>query len=122
MPDPISLLIGLAVVLAILILVKRAGQISAEQAHKLLDDDALLIDVRSPNEFEAEHLDKAVNIPLQSLSQGVSQLKIPATRPILAYCLSGTRSAMAVRTLRANGFKNAHNLGSLHRARKITVS
>ena len=121
MSDPTTLLVGLAVIVLVFVLVKRAGQISPEQARQLLAEDALILDVRSPGEFDADHLDQAVNIPLPDLSHGITKIEIPASRPILAYCLSGTRSSMAVRTLKANGFTNVHNLGSLHRAKKITA-
>jgi phage shock protein E len=121
MPDPTTLLVGLAVIVLVFVLVKRAGQISPDEAHKLIEEDALILDVRTPGEFESDHLDGAVNTPLTSLSADISDLQVPASRPILAYCLSGTRSSMAVRTLKSNGFTNVHNLGSLHRAKKITA-
>lgn len=119
MPDPLTLLIGFAVVVLVFMVVKRAGQVSADQARQLLDENALILDVRSPGEFDSGHLDNAVNVPLHSVSRGVTELQIPQSRPILAYCLSGTRSSMACRTLRAIGYTSVHNLGSLHRAQKI---
>lgn len=119
MPDPIILLIGLAVVVLVFIVVKRASQISPDEARQLIDQGALILDVRSPDEFDSGHLDGAVNVPLPTISQGIADLKVPATRPILAYCLSGTRSSLACRTLRSNGYTKAHNLGSLKRARTI---
>ena len=120
MPEPNTLLIGLALIVLVFFVVKRAGQISPQQARELLSHDALILDVRSPDEFDADHLDSAVNIPLPELSKGITEMEVPSSRPILAYCLSGTRSSLACRTLRANGFTNVHNLGSLNRAKKIT--
>ena len=119
MPDPSTLLIGFVVVLLVFKFVMMAGQVSPDQARKFLQSDALILDVRSTEEFESGHLDGAVNVPLPNLSAGISDLEVPSSRPILAYCLSGTRSSMACRTLRSNGYTNAHNLGSFSRAKKI---
>lgn len=120
MPDPTTLLIGFAVVILVFMVVKRAGQVSPDQARQLLENEALILDVRSPGEFDSGHLDGAVNIPLPTISQGISELEVPPSRPILAYCLSGSRSSMACRTLRSIGYNEVHNLGSLNRAKKIT--
>lgn len=119
MPEPSTLLIAFAVIIVVFLMVKRAGQVSPEEARQHLAHNALVLDVRSPEEFGSGHLDGAVNVPLASLSQGVTDLEIPRDRPILAYCLSGTRSSMACRTLRAIGYTQVHNLGSLNRAKKI---
>lgn len=90
----------------------RAGRISGPVAKKLVEDGARLVDVRSPGEYAGGHIDGAVNIPVQELSERVAELA-PNDKPIVVYCQSGMRSASAARFLRAAGFKSVHNLGAM---------
>lgn len=64
-------------------------------------DDAFLLDVREPAEFEAGHAPGAVLLPLGSLPDGLSQ--VPADRTVLCICRSGGRSAQATAFLREQG-------------------
>ena len=77
---------------------------------KLLDDGAILIDVRSKGEFASGHNPKSINIPLDDLNK--ESKKLDKTKTILLCCASGTRSAMAVGVLKKNGFQNVMNAGS----------
>ncbi|RTQ46738.1 molybdopterin-synthase adenylyltransferase MoeB [Hymenobacter gummosus] len=68
-----------------------------------------LLDVREPNEFEAEHLPGAILLPLSQLAAGVAQ--VPRQQPVVVYCRSGARSARAIQQLQADfGFDNLQNL------------
>jgi phage shock protein E len=71
---------------------------------------AVVIDVRSPAEYIMGHFAGSLNIPLQELPEKASNLAKDKT--ILLCCASGTRSGMAVATLKAKGFKNVINAGS----------
>ncbi|MBM4443686.1 MAG: CoA-disulfide reductase [Chloroflexi bacterium] len=66
-----------------------------------------LLDVREPQEYRQGHFEGAVNIPLHSLRERMSEL--PADREILAYCGVGQRSYYACRAMRLNGLR-AKNL------------
>lgn len=70
-------------------------------------DDALLLDVRNVDEFAAEHVEGAVNIPLSELRDRLHELN--PDQEIWVYCQVGQRAYYASRTLRLNGF-NAYNL------------
>lgn len=75
--------------------------------------DGLILDVRSPQEYELWHIPGAVNIPLGKLR---SQLdKIPRDRRVYLYCKVGFRSYLAYRLLRQRGIANLATLagGSL---------
>jgi NADPH-dependent 2,4-dienoyl-CoA reductase/sulfur reductase-like enzyme/rhodanese-related sulfurtransferase len=61
-----------------------------------------VLDVREPEEFDSGHADGAINIPLHSLRDRMSEL--PRDREILVYCAVGQRSYYASRALRLNGF------------------
>lgn len=101
------------------IFIKRMGQISADDAVKLLQSGAVLLDVRTPGEFAGGSVGMAENLPLDEISARAAEVLVDKNRPILVFCLSGTRSAMAKRFLQNSGYTNVHNLGSLLRAKSI---
>ncbi len=73
----------------------------------LAETDALIVDVRSAADFEAGHIEGALNIPLAELRTRMTEL--PHDRKIWVYCRVGQRSYYATRALRLNGF-NTQNL------------
>ena len=74
---------------------------------------AVIIDVRTPAEFAAGHIDGAVNIPYDQIDQGISTIKAAKKDSlILLYCHSGRRSALAMQTLAQRGFKRVYDGGS----------
>lgn len=75
-------------------------------------NNASIIDVRTPGEFEDGHYPGAVNIPLNELPQRLEELE-DMKKPIVAYCRSGARSSMAVSILKQNGLNEVYNAGGL---------
>jgi phage shock protein E len=71
---------------------------------------ALLVDVRSPDEFGVANAPGTVNIPLGDLGSRLSE--IPKTAPVVVCCASGTRSGMARMVLKKNGYTDVHNVGA----------
>ncbi len=71
------------------------------------ESDAMMIDVRDPDEYKQDHLDEAVNIPIDELRRRMSE--IPKEREIWAYCFVGQRSYFAARTLLQYGY-NVKNI------------
>jgi rhodanese-related sulfurtransferase len=104
---PAALIIGFLVF-------KQLGQISSAKAKELVKNGAALLDVRSPAEFGSGHLPGAKNMPVQELGAHVKKLGAK-DQPIVVYCASGTRSAMARSMLKAQGFTQVFNLGSMGR-------
>ncbi|MBM4781845.1 MAG: rhodanese-like domain-containing protein [Archangiaceae bacterium] len=80
----------------------------------MVKEGAKLVDVRSPGEFSSGHLPGAINVPLQELGAQVKKLG-EKDKPVVLYCASGTRSAMACSTLKGLGFTQVFNLGSMGR-------
>jgi len=76
----------------------------------LLQKGAVIIDVRTPNEFRGGHIKTALNIPLNNLASQVSKIK--KDKPVITCCASGMRSASAKSFLQSNGFKEVYNGGS----------
>lgn len=73
-------------------------------------ENALVLDTRSMAEFKTGHIVDAVNIPLNNLGKQLKTLEKHKGRPIITCCRSGSRSAMACKTLKKAGFESVHNL------------
>ena len=73
-----------------------------------LKDKGLVVDVRSPDQYEKEHIPGAINIPLDKLEEKLGEL--PRDRPIVVYCGSSrcTASLKAARLLSEKGFTNIY--------------
>jgi phage shock protein E len=114
---------GVVLVLAIgYMSMKRSGQISPKDASEFLRNGAMLIDVRSADEFESGHIMQASNIPLDKVEMMALSVIRDRNKVLLLHCSSGVRSNMAKKKLTEMGFKNAYNLGSYERARKIVTN
>lgn len=75
---------------------------------------AVIIDVRTPQEFAAGHIDGAVNIPFDRIGQGIQSIKgLKKDSTILVYCRSGRRSGIAKTTLEQRGFKQILDGGGM---------
>ncbi len=77
-----------------------------------IKNGAAIVDVRTPAEFADEHYKGALNIPVNQLASRMSEIG-PKDRPVVLYCASGARSAMAARMLKAAGFSDVTNAGGL---------
>lgn len=76
-----------------------------------IEQGAVIVDVRTPQEFAADHLDNAKNYPLSELDKHFAN--IDKDTRIVLYCRSGNRSGQAFRYLQSQGFTNLHNAGGL---------
>jgi rhodanese-related sulfurtransferase len=75
----------------------------------LLNQGAVILDVRTKAEYQSGHIKGSINIPLQSLETGIGKLK--KDKPIITCCASGMRSATAKGILQSKGFKEVYNGG-----------
>lgn len=98
-----------AVLVAKVLLTRRTP--SAVVAEKL-EAGATIVDVRSETEFQGGAYRDAINLPLGVLSGKLH--RIPKDRPVVVYCASGSRSAVAARILKKAGFADVSNAGGLH--------
>lgn len=91
---------------------KLAGyaSVAPEQAVRLMNDGAFVLDVRSIDEFRTGHLNNARNISIADLAQKIATLTDHKESPTLVYCESGARSARACSMLTKAGFTQLHNL------------
>ena len=75
---------------------------------------AFLIDVRTGPEYEAGHIEGAINVPLVSIHYIVNHVR-DIEAPVYVYCQSGARSGQAASMIREMGFKNVKNVGGVNR-------
>jgi phage shock protein E len=76
---------------------------------ELMDKGAVIIDVRTPGEFQSGHISGSVNIPLQELSKNLNRIKKDI--PLITCCASGMRSASAKSILLSKGYTEVYNGG-----------
>ncbi|MFA6504749.1 MAG: rhodanese-like domain-containing protein [Treponemataceae bacterium] len=79
---------------------------------EMIKAGARIVDVRTEDEFSDEAYPGAVNIPVGVLPNRMKELE-PKDKPIVVYCASGARSAMAAKMLKASGWKDVVNAGGL---------
>jgi rhodanese-related sulfurtransferase len=66
--------------------------------------DVYVIDIREESDYEAGHIEGAVNIPIRTLAENLNQ--IPSDRPVVIYCASGLRAGLSLSVLRSLGYDN----------------
>jgi len=86
--------------------------LNAKQFYEMIqkEKDVIILDVRTPQEYQEGHISNAINIPVQILGQQLDKLNNFKDKKILVYCRSGHRSAIASQILDRAGFKNVYNL------------
>lgn len=72
--------------------------------------DAILLDVRTPDEFSEAHIANAKNMDWNSAGFKAEAAQLDKSKPVFVYCLSGGRSASSIEFLQANGFKEVYEL------------
>ena len=82
-------------------------EISPDRAGELIESGALLVDVRKPYEWEAGRIAGAQHIEMNDLANSTES--VPRDRPVVFYCRSGSRSALAAAAFRQAGW-DAYNL------------
>ena len=74
--------------------------------------DAVLLDVRTPQEYREGHIPGSKNVPLQQLDR-VTAVVNDKDIPLFVYCYSGARSRQATGILRNMGYTNVNNIGGI---------
>lgn len=99
--------------LAFVVIQRRMGgrNVSTQVVKEKLDSGAVIVDVRTPEEFRTGAYPGAKNIPLSELGQRLAE--IPKDRTVVLYCASGMRSATAAQVMRRAGFADVVNAGGL---------
>jgi phage shock protein E len=107
-------LIYLAIGIIAVIILKRllgGGKVASSIVKQKLESGAMIVDVRTPDEFRDGAYPGAMNIPLSELGRRLAE--IPKNRPVVLYCASGARSSSAARAMKQAGYADVINAGGL---------
>lgn len=77
-------------------------------------EGSVILDVRTVSEYKGGHIPKSINIPVDEISKVSVEYQDKAT-PFFVYCLSGARSAGAVRIMNQMGYENVVDMGGISR-------
>jgi glyoxylase-like metal-dependent hydrolase (beta-lactamase superfamily II)/rhodanese-related sulfurtransferase len=88
----------------------HVGQVSAEDLHEAATGSSsiALVDVRSPLEYEDNHIKGAINIPVPDLRTRYSELD--PSKPTYLICSTGQRSSLGTSILKQHGFEHVYNI------------
>ena len=86
---------------------------AARQGWELIGNGALLIDVRSANEYQSGHIEGSLNIPHQEIEALENAIGPEKDRQIVLYCRSGRRAGKALSALEKQGYRNIFNASGL---------
>lgn len=105
-------IIVLALVLLSFMFMEKTTKLPGEKFVEMYTStpNAVVVDVRTPSEFAAGHIDQAVNIDFENFSFASEVKKLDTTKTYFVYCRSGNRSAQAVSIMKSNGIKNIYEL------------
>lgn len=90
----------------------RAPDLSQGLAEFRAVPGAVLLDVRTPEEYRSGHVPESKNLPLQTLDR-VGQVVGSKSTPLFVYCYSGSRSRQAAAILSSMGYKTVKNIGGI---------
>lgn len=85
-----------------------------QRAWSLIEQGALVIDVRTTEEYAAGHLPYALHIPYEQIEKQLAQLELRKDRSLVLYCRSGNRAGIAYQALEKRGYTALHNGGGLN--------
>ena len=91
---------------------KASGMLAVvpTEAVKLINNDAMVLDLRSAESFSRGHIAGARNIPMDELDGHMEKLAKFRNKPVVAVCDAGITSSKAVNSLRKSGFESVYNL------------
>ncbi len=95
--------------------VVSAKKITAEEAKVMIDgnDDLVVLDVRTQEEYNEGHIENAVLIPDTEISTKAPTVLADQNQTILVYCRTGRRSAAAAKKLVDSGYTNVYDFGGI---------
>lgn len=84
--------------------------VSNQQLKQLIEQGAILLDVRSPQEFEEGHLENAISLPEYEIKEKANYVLLDKQQVIIVYCSTGHRSQKAQKLLQKLGYEKVYNL------------
>lgn len=89
--------------------------ISHDEAKKIIAEnpDAIILDVRTQEEYDKKHIPKALLVPIENLRAGDFSTLPDKNKIILVYCWTGRRAEDSAKILIEHGYKNVYDFGGL---------
>lgn len=86
--------------------------VTIQEAKELINEkeDLVILDVRTKEEYDAGHIEGAIQIPVAELERRIDEIEDYMDNPILVYCRSGNRSSKAVSILLENDFNEIYHM------------
>jgi len=103
--------IGFLLISMVLVLSSTACSDNRAEAWQMINDGALLVDVRTQKEYNTGHLPGSKLIPIAEVDARIAEFGNDKSRPVVLYCASGGRAGKVKATLEARGFTNVLNAG-----------
>ena len=88
----------------------NVSNISQQELLEANSNNLVIVDVRTPEEFQQGHVPNAINVPLSNIIDNPDILASSKEKPIVLYCRSGYRAGKAAEALQKNGHQNLRHL------------
>ncbi len=93
--------------------VAKINRITCNDVNDLVSEGAIVVDVRTPGEYETDHIENAINIDSNEIKYVIKgKIKDYETK-IIVYCQTGNRSSESAKILVNLGYKNVYDMGSI---------
>ena len=93
--------------------IANVKKISCSDVNALVDKGAVLIDVRTSDEYKIDHIENSININNDIIRLTIGNYVSDFNTPIIVYCQSGNRSAKSADTLVKLGYTEVYDMGSI---------
>lgn len=102
-------------------------QVTADDVYKALAEknDVIYLDVRTPGEFSKERIEGSINVPVDEVADKIGAVISDKNKKVYCYCLSGSRSAIAVDQMVLLGYTNIYSMTNgllMWRAKKYPLA
>ena len=84
-----------------------------------MENNAVLLDVRTPAEYQKGYLQGAINLPQADVDTKAATVVPTKDTPVYVYCRGGREATMATEKLLKQGYTDVHNLGAMKNAQKL---
>ena len=88
-------------------------KITEDEAMEMMSEDAIILDVRTYEEFSEGHIKDAILLPDYEIGEKAAEILPDLNQIILVYCRSGRRSAVAAKELIVMGYTNVYDFGGI---------
>ncbi|EDZ61194.1 putative periplasmic rhodanese-like sulfurtransferase [Sulfurimonas gotlandica GD1] len=98
-------IINIFILLLTLALFTACSSVSDEEliiAREAVKNGAIIVDVRTREEFIQKHIDGAINLPIEAIMKG--SINLPKDKELVLYCRTGSRSSVSAKVLREKGW------------------